>query len=72
MGSGSLGLLSSDVLDIDAPISVTGAGSANLSYDAISPANLSFGLTGAGFLGSLTFALRLRVRISTSTALPSP
>ena len=53
---GSVGLISGGTLNIDAAISVTGAGSANLAYNTAAVTNLSFDLTGAGFLGSLTFA----------------
>lgn len=52
----NLTLLSAGALSINAPIQVNGAGALTLGYDASSPANLSFGLTGAGFSGGLTFA----------------
>ncbi len=52
---GSLGLLSSGALAIDAPIKAEGASSVALVYDASDPANLSFDLTSAGFIGSLSF-----------------
>ena len=54
--TGSLGLVSGGALNIDAPVTVTGAGGVNLGYAPSSPTNLGFDLTGAGFLGSLTFA----------------
>ncbi len=50
-----LGLLSEGALTINAPINVNGAGSVALAYDASSLANLSFGLTGTGFTGSVTY-----------------
>ncbi|MEI9991651.1 MAG: MBG domain-containing protein [Rhizomicrobium sp.] len=52
---GSLGLISGGALDIDAPITAKGTVSVALGYDAGDPTNLSFGLTSAGFLGSLSF-----------------
>ncbi|OYU88940.1 MAG: hypothetical protein CFE29_15425 [Bradyrhizobiaceae bacterium PARB1] len=50
-----LGLLSEGALAINAPINVNAAGSVALAYDASSLANLSFGLTGTGFNGSVTY-----------------
>jgi filamentous hemagglutinin family protein len=49
-------LLSAGALSINAPIQVNGAGKVTLAYDASAPGNISFGLTGNGFGGSLTFA----------------
>lgn len=54
--SGSaLGLFASGALTINAPITVKGAGEVSLAYDTSSPAKFSFGLTGTGFTGSLTY-----------------
>ncbi len=52
---GSLGLMSGDVLSINAPIKAEGAVSAALGFDGSDPANLTFGLTATGFTGSLSF-----------------
>ncbi|HVV93009.1 MAG TPA: MBG domain-containing protein [Hyphomicrobiales bacterium] len=43
-------------LTIDAPVTVTAGGAVALDYDNGDPANLSFGLTAAGFTGNLTFS----------------
>ncbi|SEG72807.1 GLUG motif-containing protein, partial [Bosea lathyri] len=52
-------------LAINAPIQVRGAGAVALNYNPASTSNLSFGLTGSGFTGSLTY------RSSTGAALTS-
>ena len=52
---GGLALLSGGALTIDAPVTAQGAVAVNLTYDGSDPTNLSFGLTGAGFTGSLSF-----------------
>ena len=55
----TLGLSASGALTIAAPIAVNGAGAVSLAYDqnttTASVTDLSFGLTGRGFAGSLTF-----------------
>ncbi|MGY5776270.1 MBG domain-containing protein [Rhizobium sp. LEGMi135b] len=51
----SLRLLSGGALTINAPITVKGAGSVALGYDSSSASNLSFGLSGSGFTGNLTY-----------------
>ncbi|MGY5809146.1 MBG domain-containing protein [Rhizobium sp. LEGMi198b] len=51
----SLRLLSGGALTINAPITVKGAGSVALAYDSSSASNLSFGLTGSGFTGNLSY-----------------
>ncbi|WP_244558035.1 MBG domain-containing protein [Rhizobium hainanense] len=51
----SLRLLSGGALTINAPITVKGAGSVALAYDSSSASNLSFGLSGSGFTGNLTY-----------------
>jgi filamentous hemagglutinin family protein len=56
INGGSLGLLASGTLAINALVTVNGAGAVALGYDASNATNLSFGLTGAGFANSLTFA----------------
>ncbi len=60
VGNGaSLGLLAAGALTINSTITVTGAGSVALGYDrnttSASATDLSFGLTGAGFTGSLNY-----------------
>lgn len=42
-------------LAVNAPITVRGAGDVTLAYNAGSSTNLSFGLTGSGFSGNLTY-----------------
>ena len=54
-GSEGLNLEADGALAIDAPITVSGAGVVSLAYDPASPTNFSFGLTAAGFAGSLSF-----------------
>ncbi len=62
----SLSLLSGGTLTIDAPITVRGPGSVALAYDSSSVTNLSFGLTGSGFTGNLTY-LKADGTLATST-----
>ena len=52
---GSLGLAAAGTLTIAAPVAVNGAGAVNIAYNTSSPTNLSFGLTGSGFVGNVTF-----------------
>ncbi len=52
---GALALLSGGALAIDAPITAEGATSVALKYNTGNSTNLSFGLTAAGFTGSLSF-----------------
>ena len=54
-GANGLALRAGHALDINAPISVTGAGAVNLGYDASDPANLDFGLTVNGFTGGVDY-----------------
>ena len=54
-GANSLTLGAAQQLAIDAPITVTGAGVVDLAYNTATPTNLSFGLIGSGFSGSLSF-----------------
>ncbi len=60
VGNGaSLSLVAAGALNINAPITVNGAGNVTLAYDqnTTTPAatDLSFGLTGTGFTGGLTY-----------------
>ncbi|MDR3374269.1 MAG: filamentous hemagglutinin N-terminal domain-containing protein, partial [Ancalomicrobiaceae bacterium] len=51
----SLSLVASGALNINAPITAKGYATVNLAYDSSLAGNLSYGLTSAGFTGSLTF-----------------
>lgn len=51
----SLGLMTSGQLFISAPVTVKGAGAVTLIYNSAFAGNLSFGLTGAGFTGRLSY-----------------
>ena len=50
-----LNLNATAALAINAPITVKGAGAVSLTHNTALPTNLSFGLAGSGFSGSLTY-----------------
>jgi filamentous hemagglutinin family protein len=50
-----LTLNATNAITINAPVNVNGAGAVSLNYSTTTPGLLSFGLTGAGFSGSLNF-----------------